>query len=160
MLFFQIHARRKDKSKLKKSVIIFVICFLLALFSVSLLVSNNLPYSWTKTSLSINAVPKNVERGNNVFFSGALGGDDVADKTMAMVVTDVQGSTMATFSTQTGNDGFFNYTWLVPANCSVGKHDISVSFELLGATDNFMVKLAAPQKYGGTFHPIGYPLWL
>ena len=115
---------------------------------VLFLVFNILPYFWAKTSLSVSTTPKNLERGDHIFFSVSLGVDDVADKPVTLVVTNTQGNTMVSLSTNTHAEGFYNYTWHIPDDCSIGKHSITVSSELLTATDNFMVKLAAPQKYG------------
>ncbi len=96
-----------------------------------------------------------MQRGQNIFFSGALVGDDVAEKTITLSVNDIDGNTMATVNTTTTNEGFYDYTWLIPALCSIGKHSLSVSSELLSATDNFIVKLAAPQKYGKKCSQLG-----
>ncbi len=147
----QIDEKRDDKEKRKRPFIIFVICFLLVLFALfnSPLFNISPPYSWAKTSLSTSVTPKNLERGESVLFSGHLGGDDVSGKTIALQVTDDQGDVMTSFSATTNSKGLFDYTWDIPEDCSIGKHSITATFEMLSSTENFMVKLAAPQEYGG-----------
>ncbi len=76
-------------------------------------------------------------------------GDDVDEKEIVLQVTDDEGNLMTTYTSTTDEDGFYDYTWEIPAGCSIGKHDITASYELLSDTENFMVKLAAPQEYGG-----------
>ena len=75
---------REPTQKMRVRFIIFVICFLLVLC----LFFNSTPYFWAKSSLSTSVQPKNVQRGQNVFFSGALVGDDVAGKTVTLSITD------------------------------------------------------------------------
>ena len=130
------------RNKGQISVIVGIL-FLLALFLLS-----NSPYFWANTSLTASVTPKNVDRGDHVFFSGALGGDDISGKTVALVVTDAEGDIMTTLNTTTSPAGFYNYTWHIPDQCSVGKHSVTVTSELLSATENFIIKLGAPQKYG------------
>ena len=147
-----INDHRVNVKKKLKPFIIFVICFLLVLFALfNIPLSNVPPYVWAKSSLSTSVTPKNVERGESVLFSGHLGGDDVADKTIALQVTDDQGDVMTSFSATTNSKGLFDYTWDIPEDCSIGKHSITATFEMLSSTENFMVKLAAPQKYGGKY---------
>ena len=119
------------------------ILFLLALFLLS-----NSPYFWANTSLTTSVTPKNVDRGDHVFFSGSLGGDDISGKTVTLVVSEPNGDIHTTLSTTTSPAGFYNYTWHIADDCDVGKHSVTVTSELLSATDNFIVKLGAPQKYG------------
>ncbi len=140
-----INGHHINAKKKLKPFIIFLICFFLVLFSLF----NIPPYSWAKTGLTASVTPKNLERGQNLFVSGVLMGDDKSGKTIALQVTDVQGNLMTTMSSTTDDDGFYDYTWQIPDNCSIGKHDLTSSYALLTATENFMVKLAAPQKYGG-----------
>ena len=115
---------------------------------MALFLLSNSPYFWANTSLIASVTPKNVNRGDHVFFSGALGGDDISGKTVALVVTDAEGDMMTTLNTTTSPEGFYNYTWHIPELCSIGKHSVTVTSELLRATENFIVKLGAPQKYG------------
>ncbi|MEE8570952.1 MAG: hypothetical protein V3S97_08195 [Candidatus Bathyarchaeia archaeon] len=146
----QIDEKRDDKEKRKKTVIVFVICFLLVLFSLFISPFFNIspPYSWAKTGLTTAITPKNLERTQNLFISGVLMGDDVDEKEIVLQVTDDEGNLMTTYKATTDGDGFYDYTWSIPAGCSIGKHDITASYELLSDTENFMVKLAAPQEYG------------
>ncbi len=87
-----------------------------------------------------------MERGEHVLFSGHLGGDDVSGKKIALQVTDDQGDVMTSFSATTDSKGLFDYTWDIPEDCSIGKHTITATFEMLSSTENFMVKLGAPQE--------------
>jgi len=149
----QIDEKRDNKEKCKKSIITFVICFFLVLFALLNIPFFNIspPYSWAKTSLSTSVTPKNLQRGNPVFFSGTLSGDDIKDKTVALQVVCDEGDVVTTFTATTNSKGIFDYTWDVPDDCGVGKHSITATYEMLSSTENFMVKLAAPQKYGGKY---------
>ena len=147
----QIDEKRDNKEKRKKSFIIFVICFLIVLFAFFNNPFFNISpqYSWAKTSLSTAITPKNAERGEHVLFSGHLDGDDISGKTVALQVTDSDGDVMTSFSATTDSKGLFDYTWDIPEDCSIGKHTITATFEMLSSTENFMVKLGAPQEYEG-----------
>ena len=133
-----------EKSKLKKAFILFVICFLLVLF----IVFNILPYFWAKTSLTANVMPQSAARGTQVQFSGTLTGEDHSGKDVVVEVTCPDSTLVATLTVTTDATGFWHDQWTVPSDNDLGKMTVTASYETLHDSDNFIVKFAAPQKYG------------
>ncbi|MEM2889062.1 MAG: hypothetical protein QXR42_06240 [Candidatus Bathyarchaeia archaeon] len=125
-------------------VFIFIIGFLIGWFSRCYF----FPCSWAKTSLTVSAVPESQVRGQTVTFAGALGGEDIANKTILLHVTNPSGAVIKTFNATTNNDGFYSYSCVIPADCLPGKYTVVASYETLTAQANFFVKLAAPQEHG------------
>ena len=137
-----IHLYDKNKQKRLLVLVIFTVIF----FYCWLLLSSSSPFFWAKTSLTLTVTPQSTIRGVTVQISGSLTGEDISGKTIGVEVSCPSSTIAATLSATTDATGYWHTTWLIPLDSDIGKHTVSVSFDTLTDTDNFQVKLAAPQK--------------